>query len=191
MQMNSPSEQVGNLVLQILRALKTQAAELPPVELAPARQKAKDVYDSVKTKDMDRLHSTVRSTILEALQNQPQLMDWGDKLIELTLCSAWSAFEVLASDLWEDMVNSSIDAAKNVCAFNDAEFDKESKKIDINQLFAFDLDLRSKMGTLLKDRFHFSNEGAFGELSRLAVRARIPSNQPRIFRCLRWNRHDI
>ncbi len=162
-QMNSPNELLGGLVSKILKALFSKESE--PVDLEDVdtdRIKAKEFYEIAKSLkaggDYKLLVDFIRSNAIESLMEKPELIEWTSKLFEATLCSIWTSYEVLASDLWESLVNHSIEAARNASNFESNATGAESKKIDLNILFRQDLNLNGKMGGLLKDKFDFTGE---------------------------------
>lgn len=174
-QMSSGYEALGKLMAGALTALRNPSASeinLSPEETDPIRSKAISLRNAVREKDADAILEFVKGTIVDTILEKPELMRWSEKLFQLSLCSMWSSYEVLSEDLWVDLVNNSPIVAKNVCKSRNSK-QSESKKIDLDLLFKFDLNLNNKMGLLLKDRFDFTSDGGI----RAAFAACTPPNQ--------------
>jgi len=157
----SPSVFIGEFVLRLLSKLSTDQEKSKPntgtTEKERQLSKAKILFDGVKEKDDAAITQILRSEILETLQSAPEIMDWCEKLFELTLCSTWTAYEVLGGDLWEDTVNNSFKAASNVINYDPQTNPVDSTKFDLHLLFKHGLNLEDKMGTVLKHKFKFTS----------------------------------
>lgn|GEM_PF-3290138 len=152
---NSPQVVVGAIVLGLFskRSSDEKADE--------ARGKGSlalwdDLHKNWANKDSDAIGKNIKDLFIFGLEQHPELMEWFEQLFKLSLCSGWTAFEVLSEDLWEELVNESIEAAKNIC--QGSPINEDSKKLDLNLLFKHDFNLAQKMGSILKERYHFSNE---------------------------------
>ncbi|MBA4075394.1 MAG: hypothetical protein C0508_10150, partial [Cyanobacteria bacterium PR.023] len=153
---NSPKVAIGSIVISLF-SKKTAGEE--HTEKSAAKHNAKlweELYQSWESKDNDKISKNIISLIICGLDQHPEIMDWLEHLIQLSLCSGWTAYEVLSEDLWEELVNESVEAAKNVCRGD--SFQNQSKKLDLNLLFNYDFNLANQMGTVLKERYHFSSE---------------------------------
>jgi len=125
-----------------------------------------ELLRSIKNEDDSQLEKTIESIVKAILKERPEIISWYDGLFELALCSCWTSYEILCGDLWEDFVNSSIHAARNVCKVESSS--KESKKFDLSDLFDYDLDLSDKMGSYLKERFKFTGTAQIDSAFRIA-----------------------
>ncbi len=172
-QMQSPNEFFGGMAFRLFQAFTKKSEEEETIDLAdldPERRKAKEFWNLIKELksgggDPKALLELIRTNVVDTLAEKPELIEWSNKLFEATLCSIWTSYEVLGSDLWESLVNNSTEAAQNAANFepkSDKDDPKaikfESKKIDLNTFFQHGLNLNGKMGTLLKDKFDFTGE---------------------------------
>ncbi len=152
---NSASERINEAITTSLLKLfapNVHSNTKPPV----SEEKAARLYESFKSEDPEKIKQVGKELLLELLRSKPHLIEWYEKLYELTLCSSWTSYEVLSSDLWIDLVNTSLTAAKNVCKVSEDQT-VESKEFNLMQFFRYDLNLRNKMGTLLEREFKFTN----------------------------------
>ncbi len=87
---------------------------------------------------------------------------------------AWTAFEVMAGDLWETAINTCPDSLARLQGSRWGKFDTKdsksslkdensSKKIDLDVISENGFDLSCKMGTVLREKFNFSVLGGIRE----------------------------
>jgi hypothetical protein len=153
---NSPKVALGSMVLSIFSKLSTKDKQEGKSDEIPEPTPWELLYKSWESKDGEAISASIKSLIISGLEQHPEMMDWLEQLFQLSLCSGWTAFEVLCEDLWEDLVNESKEAARNVCQGDVVKDD--SKKLDLTLLFKYDFNLSNRMGTVLKGRYHFSSE---------------------------------
>jgi len=75
--------------------------------------------------------------------------------LRASVCSVWTSFEVLAVDLWEECVNK--DPENFARKASKEKQGVSERQISVDDLRRYKYDLSSRMGTLLKDKFHFSS----------------------------------
>ena len=111
------------------------------------------------------------------LLKHPSFTPAAQGLLKAAVFLLWSAFEVLANDMWVACLNAyPIPLAKNAACirFDEANASIDSKSVKTWLLYRYDFDLRSHMGTILQDKFKFTDiDGireayiaAFGESHR-------------------------
>jgi hypothetical protein len=76
--------------------------------------------------------------------------------LKAAILLSWSAFENLSADLWVDCLNTYPQALMSNIAHSDPS-QPDQKKIEIWQLQRYEYDLRGHMGTVLKDRYKFTD----------------------------------
>jgi hypothetical protein len=88
------------------------------------------------------------------LARAPFGTDGFDVLLSSLVIGAWSAFESMAGDLWEEALNQNpADLAQLKKGKNN---NGPSKSVDLDIIQLHDFDLRKKMGTILRRRYEFS-----------------------------------
>lgn len=186
---NSPSELIRETIAKsLLRIFAPKLAESSKVPVSEER--AAQLYECLTSEDSEQIKAVSKQLLLELLKSKPQLVEWYEKLYELALCTAWTSYEVLTADLWEELVNSSIKAAHNVCNTETGQ-EVDSKKINLNELFKYKLDLSNHMGSLLKRRFDFTStnginlafDACFGDREKGSKQERAEKEKARKLAC--------
>ena len=76
--------------------------------------------------------------------------------LKAAILLSWSAFENLSADLWVNCLNTYPQALVSNISRSDSS-QPDQKKIDMWQLQRYEYDLRGHMGTVLKDRYKFTD----------------------------------
>lgn len=123
------------------------------------------------TIDLDRIRQSL-DLVLEASMGVRSLLG----LCKTAVLFAWAAYESLAGDVWVACLNAHpIPFAENALRVNrDPNAPIDGKTVRTYLLYQHDFDLRNKMGSILRDKYKFTNTSgicrayvdAFGEQHR-------------------------
>ncbi len=150
-----------------------------------------EVFELTGEKGTDKMKQAIEPALRIYDNSIPVI----EHLFRATLCSFWTALEVLASDLWEDAVNSEPLKLASSALREKTDHEVEGitqKQVSVDALFKHNFDLSNVMGTVLKSKFDFSSVHGIEKAFRCIIRFDAwTDDEKRILILLEKSRHLI
>lgn len=84
-----------------------------------------------------------------------------NSVMNTSICSSWTAFECLAGDLWETALNQEPRVLATAILSNNGSGSEvtgiKGKSIEVSLLNKYNYEIQDKMGTILREKYNFSN----------------------------------